>query len=196
MAIELTNISFHYPKQPDKTVLNIPSWSVPTGKQVFVHGPSGGGKSTIVNLIMRFYEPCLPQEKPTNQEETKEKDGSAAGSAGNTYVVEAEETDKKLDKKLDPEMGTITNPGSISLDDMPLSSIQPAWLHSVVGVVQQEPVLFSDSIRANIAFAKPTATAEEVKKAAVAANCMPFVNKFEDGLELAHENRNPHKSVK
>jgi ABC-type multidrug transport system fused ATPase/permease subunit len=133
---------------------------------------------------MRFYEPCLPQDKPTNQEETKEEDGgSAAGSAGNSYVVEAEETDKKLDKKLDPEMGTITNPGSISLDDMPLSSIQPAWLHSVVGVVQQEPVLFSDSIRANIAFAKPTATAEEVKKAAVAANCMPFVNKFEDGLD-------------
>ena len=177
--LSFDNVHFSYPARPDEAVLKGVSFDVSPGKMLALVGPSGGGKSTIVNLIMRFYEPCLPQEKPTNQEETKEKDGSAAGSAGNTYVVEAEETDKKLD----PEMGTITNPGSISLDDMPLSSIQPAWLHSVVGVVQQEPVLFSDSIRANIAFAKPTATAEEVKKAAVAANCMPFVNKFEDGLD-------------
>lgn len=57
MAIELTNISFHYPKQPDKTVLNIPSWSVPTGKQVFVHGPSGGGKSTFLNLLSGLIQP-------------------------------------------------------------------------------------------------------------------------------------------
>ena len=182
--LSFDNVHFSYPARPDEAVLKGVSFDVSPGKMLALVGPSGGGKSTIVNLIMRFYEPCLPQDKPTNQEETKEEDGgSAAGSAGNTYVVEAEETDKKLDKKLDPEMGTITNPGSISLDDMPLSSIQPAWLHSVVGVVQQEPVLFSDSIRANIAFAKPTATAEEVKKAAVAANCMPFVNKFEDGLD-------------
>lgn len=177
--LSFDNVHFSYPARPDEAVLKGVSFDVSPGKMLALVGPSGGGKSTIVNLIMRFYEPCLPQEKPTNQEETKEKDGSAAGSAGNTDVVETEETDKKLD----PEMGTITNPGSISLDDMPLSSIQPAWLHSVVGVVQQEPVLFSDSIRANIAFAKPTATAEEVKKAAVAANCMPFVNKFEDGLD-------------
>merc|ERR1712166_1052762 len=44
-------------------------------------------------------------------------------------------------------------------------------------------VLFSDTIRANISFAKPTATDKEVEPAATAANCMSFVDKFDDGLD-------------
>lgn len=51
MAIELTNVCFRYPQQPNQMILNIPSWSVSAGEQVFVHGPSGGGKSTLLNLI-------------------------------------------------------------------------------------------------------------------------------------------------
>ncbi len=51
MAIELSNVSFHYPQHPNHPVLNIPSWSLPAGEQVFVHGPSGGGKSTLLNLL-------------------------------------------------------------------------------------------------------------------------------------------------
>lgn len=51
MAIELSNVSFHYPEYPNHPVLNIPSWSLPSGEQVFVHGPSGGGKSTLLNLL-------------------------------------------------------------------------------------------------------------------------------------------------
>ena len=51
MAIELMNVRFHYPEQPRQAVLNIPFWSLPSGEQVFVHGPSGGGKSTLLNLL-------------------------------------------------------------------------------------------------------------------------------------------------
>lgn len=57
MAIELMNVRFHYPEQPSQTVLNIPSWSLPGGKQVFVHGPSGGGKSTLLNLLSGLLMP-------------------------------------------------------------------------------------------------------------------------------------------
>ena len=51
MAIDLQNLQFCYPEAPDKMVLNIPHWTVSKGEQVFVHGPSGGGKSTLLNLL-------------------------------------------------------------------------------------------------------------------------------------------------
>lgn len=51
MTINLSNVRYYYPNRPDKAVLNIPSWSVSSEELVFVHGPSGVGKSTLLNLI-------------------------------------------------------------------------------------------------------------------------------------------------
>lgn len=51
MAIELKNIRFAYPETPGKEILKIDSWEIADGERVFVHGPSGGGKSTLLNLI-------------------------------------------------------------------------------------------------------------------------------------------------
>lgn len=51
MAIELSNVRFHYPGQPAQPILNIPSWTVPRGEKAFVYGPSGCGKSTLLNLL-------------------------------------------------------------------------------------------------------------------------------------------------
>lgn len=51
MAIELRDVRFAYAEAPDKSVLDIPHWSVPRGEQVFLHGPSGTGKSTLLNLV-------------------------------------------------------------------------------------------------------------------------------------------------
>lgn len=59
MAIDLKNIHFHYSGQPNKAVLNIPSWYVDAGERVFVQGPSGCGKSTLLNLISGL---LLPSE--------------------------------------------------------------------------------------------------------------------------------------
>ena len=55
MAINLQNVKFSYPEAPDKTVLNIPHWSVSPGEKVFVYGPSGGGKSTLLNLLSGMF---------------------------------------------------------------------------------------------------------------------------------------------
>lgn len=57
MTIALSNVRFHYPKQPQTPVLVIPDWSVSVGEQVFVHGKSGGGKSTLLNLISGLLHP-------------------------------------------------------------------------------------------------------------------------------------------
>ncbi|MEH6552449.1 MAG: ABC transporter ATP-binding protein [Pseudomonadales bacterium] len=51
MTIHLKDIRYTYPDTPGKQVLNINSWKVAAGEQVFVHGPSGGGKSTLLNLL-------------------------------------------------------------------------------------------------------------------------------------------------
>ena len=51
MAIQLNDVHFAYPEAPNADVLNIKSWSISAQDQVFVHGPSGGGKSTLLNLL-------------------------------------------------------------------------------------------------------------------------------------------------
>ena len=57
MAIKLSDIRYHYAVRPQHTVLNIPSWSLNNGDQVFVHGPSGGGKSTLLGLLSGLLVP-------------------------------------------------------------------------------------------------------------------------------------------
>ncbi|XP_048730386.2 ABC transporter B family member 1-like [Ostrea edulis] len=55
--VEFQNVFFTYPSRPDTQVLKGISFSVEPGEMVALVGPSGGGKSTIVNLIERFYDP-------------------------------------------------------------------------------------------------------------------------------------------
>ncbi|KAL3936128.1 MAG: hypothetical protein SGBAC_008483 [Bacillariaceae sp.] len=55
--IQLENVSFHYQMRPDNKVLQNFSLSIPAGKTVALVGRSGGGKSTIINLLLRFYDP-------------------------------------------------------------------------------------------------------------------------------------------
>lgn len=51
MVIDLHNVRFVYPEAPDRTVLDISRWSVSENQHVLLHGPSGGGKSTLLNLV-------------------------------------------------------------------------------------------------------------------------------------------------
>uniref|UniRef100_A0A9I9CW60 ABC transporter domain-containing protein n=1 Tax=Cucumis melo TaxID=3656 RepID=A0A9I9CW60_CUCME len=55
--IELKNVDFAYPSRPDVRILNNFSLTVPAGKTIALVGSSGSGKSTVVALIERFYDP-------------------------------------------------------------------------------------------------------------------------------------------
>ena len=57
MTVELKDVVFSYPETPDKCVLNIQSWTISSGQRVFVHGPSGGGKSTLLNVLSGIIRP-------------------------------------------------------------------------------------------------------------------------------------------
>ena len=56
-SIEFNDIDFTYPTRPDTKILNNISFKIEKGKTVALVGPSGGGKSTIISLIERFYDP-------------------------------------------------------------------------------------------------------------------------------------------
>ena len=55
--IELKNVDFSYPSRPDVKILNNFCLTVPAGKTIALVGSSGSGKSTVVSLIERFYDP-------------------------------------------------------------------------------------------------------------------------------------------
>lgn len=55
-AVEFKNVHFSYPDHPEKTIINDFSASVKAGQKVAIVGPTGAGKTTMVNLLMRFFE--------------------------------------------------------------------------------------------------------------------------------------------
>ncbi|TLV03300.1 ABC transporter ATP-binding protein [Dyadobacter luticola] len=128
-AIELNNLSFSYPGRPVLKDINL---TIPKGKTIALVGPSGGGKSTLMDLIPRFIEP----EK-----------------------------------------------GSVTLDGTDIRKLKQESLWSLIGVVNQESILFNDTIFKNIAFGVPDATLEQVEAAARVANAHDFILQTEHGYD-------------
>jgi ATP-binding cassette subfamily B protein len=81
-----------------------------------------------------------------------------------------------LSRLYDPTSGRVT------LDGTDLRELDPAWLRRLVGVVSQEPVLFSTSIADNVRYGRPEASDEEVRQAIRAANAEGFTAAFPEGL--------------
>lgn len=75
------------------------------------------------------------------------------------------------------------NVGHVLLDGADLTSLDPSWLRRQVGVVAQEPTLFSASVMDNIRYGRPDATDDAVYEAAKAANASSFIEEFPEGFE-------------
>eukprot|EP00457_Paulinella_chromatophora_P001858 gb/GEZN01001860.1/.p1 GENE.gb/GEZN01001860.1/~~gb/GEZN01001860.1/.p1 ORF type:complete len:738 (-),score=113.89 gb/GEZN01001860.1/:565-2730(-) len=81
-----------------------------------------------------------------------------------------------LERFYDPQDGVVT------LDQQDVRALDPTWLRSkCIGLVDQEPVLFSGSIADNIRYGRPYATEQEVEEAAKAANCHTFITALPQG---------------
>ncbi|XP_010507941.1 PREDICTED: ABC transporter B family member 4 [Camelina sativa] len=130
--IELKDVYFTYPARPDEQIFRGFSLFVSSGSTVALVGQSGSGKSTVVSLIERFYDPQA---------------------------------------------------GEVLIDGINLKEFQLRWIRSKIGLVSQEPVLFTASIKDNIAYGKEDATIEEIKAAAELANASKFVDKLPQGLD-------------
>ena len=126
-GVEIRNIDFSY--LPGKPILKDVSISAPKGKMIAVVGPTGSGKTTIMNLINRFYD------------------------------VDA---------------------GSIRFDGRDIREFDLDSLRSKVGIVLQDSVLFSGTIRDNIRFGVPDASQEMVEAAAKATHIHEYIESLPD----------------
>ncbi|PID13795.1 multidrug ABC transporter ATP-binding protein [Sporosarcina sp. P34] len=127
--IEFDRVSFAY--EEDEVLTNI-SLNIRPGETAALVGMSGGGKSTIISLIPRFYD--------------------------------------------------VTS-GAIRIDGYDIRDVKVKSLRDQIGMVLQDSILFSDSVKSNILMGKPDATDKEVIAAAKAANAHDFIEMLSEGYE-------------
>ncbi|KAI1497159.1 ATP-dependent permease MDL1 [Biscogniauxia marginata] len=130
--IKFSNVTFAYPTRPAVAIFNGLDFEIPSGSNVCIVGPSGGGKSTVSALLLRFYNPTS---------------------------------------------------GTITINGVDITKMNAKSLRRRIGMVAQEPVLFSGTVAENIAYGKPQATMAEILMAAEKANCTSFLKDFPQGLE-------------
>jgi ATP-binding cassette subfamily B protein len=131
-AVSFRNVGFSYPD--GHRVLDGAMLDVPAGTRVAITGPTGSGKTTLMSLLTRFYD---PQE------------------------------------------------GEILVDGVDLRDYRLEDLRRQFAIVLQEPVLFSTTIAANISYAQPDATFEQIVAAATAANAHDFITRLPQGYETS-----------
>ncbi|CAI8590913.1 unnamed protein product [Vicia faba] len=130
--IELKDVHFRYPARPDVQIFAGFSLFVPSGTTTALVGQSGSGKSTVISLLERFYDP---------------------------------------------------DAGEVLIDGVNLKNLQLKWIRDQIGLVSQEPILFTTTIRENIAYGKEGATDEEIAAAITLANAKKFIDKLPQGLD-------------
>jgi ATP-binding cassette, subfamily B, bacterial MsbA len=128
--IRFDRVRFGY--APGAVALDDVSLTIPAGRTVALVGASGAGKSTILNLIPRFFD---------------------------------------------------VEEGSISIDGQDIRAVTLASLRGAVALVAQEVTLFDDTLRANIAYGRFGATAEDIEAAARAAGADEFIGELPNGYD-------------
>ena len=142
--IVFENVTFAYPSRPHVKVLDNLNLRFQAGKINAVVGPSGSGKSTIVGLIQRWYS--LQDQPIIAKAIEKKKDGKKKGKKGNESEEESAEPEPE-------ETGPpIELSGSVSTSGHKLDNIDLKWWRSQIGLVQQEPFLFNDTIYKNVGY--------------------------------------------
>jgi ATP-binding cassette subfamily B (MDR/TAP) protein 1 len=131
------NVTFEYPARPGVRVLDGLSFRLRSGQNTAFVGPSGSGKSTIVGLLERWYS---LQDQHTLQKVVAEKPTKKSKKQKNETHVEQSESQHN------PILS-----GSITIGDHNIETLDLKWWRAQVGVVQQEPFLFNDTIFNNVA---------------------------------------------
>jgi ABC transporter, permease/ATP-binding protein len=129
-AIELVNLTFSYPSRPDQLALRSINLAVKSGETIALVGPSGAGKTTLFEMLERFYDPAE---------------------------------------------------GEVKIFNKPLQSLKLQEARQQIGLVPQQPVLFSADVWHNIRYGKPDATDEQVIAAAKKAHAHEFISALPQG---------------
>ncbi|GMI17574.1 hypothetical protein TrLO_g3918 [Triparma laevis f. longispina] len=148
--ITLKDVNFAYPTRQGQKIFNRLSLDIPAGKSVALVGSSGSGKSTVIGLVERFYDPSSYDEKMDDK--------------GIITHVKTEEAAENMGSN-----------GVVSISGEGVKNQDLRYLRSNIGLVGQQPILFNDTVFENIAIGKAGATQAEVEDAAKIANAHNFV---------------------
>jgi len=174
--ITFESVTFAYPSRPHVRILDNLSVSFPAGKLTAIVGPSGCGKSTIVGLLERWYD--LDAKRRIIIPVSRVK----------TNMSERVQLPEDTEETKDP----IPLSGSISLGGHNLQEIDLKFLRAQIGLVQQEPFLFNDSIFKNVEYGlvgtKWEDEDEKTKRAIVEEACKEaFADEFINRLPQVGE---------
>lgn len=167
--IELRHVSFKYPSRPDIQIFRDLNLAIHSGKVKFEFYFQTDPFHFKKQLKCICVASCMSQLMVTNKQTVALVGESGSGKS--TVIA-------LLQRFYDPDSGEIT------LDGIEIRQLQLKWLRQQMGLVSQEPVLFNDTIRANIAYGKGgDATEAEIIAAAELANAHRFIS----GLQQVKE---------
>jgi ATP-binding cassette subfamily B protein len=172
--IEFDDVYFSYGR--DTYILKGVSLKADPGNVVALLGGTGSGKTTLMNLIPRFYD--------ADTERNVTYDGETYKVVGDTVEIGDQEHEVHNGAAtIEGEQVEVVEPGRLYIDGIDVRKYDLDMLRSSIGMVHQDPFLFSATIRENIAFARPNAPLDEVIDAAKAAMIHDFIETLDEGYD-------------
>ena len=165
--IRFEKVTFAYPGRPNVAVLKDLDLEFQSGKTTAIVGHSGCGKSTIVALLERWYQLSKVEAA---QSQPRSKDQERNTEISNVNEISKAESD-------------VANEGALLIGQTHLEETDAKWWRSQIGLVQQEPFLFNDTLYKNVEFgligSKWENATENVKRTLVEEACKEaFADEF------------------
>jgi ATP-binding cassette subfamily B protein len=180
LTVEFDGVDFHYPSRPAHPALRGLSLTLRQGETVALVGASGAGKTTVFQLLQRFYD--------VGNDPVQRGLGGGPGSLQWTQAAGHDATASGNGTR-GPETSApaaVTPPGSggaIRLNGVDIRELRLSTLRAAIGTVPQDAVIFSATAMENIRYGRPDASEAEVIAAAQAAFAHDFITALPEGYD-------------